>query len=70
MSIVAEAYLTRKELGKQLGEKLRGKPFSEETIRLWERRGSGPPRTKVGNTTVYNIESVEKWLRSKEKGAR
>ena len=67
---LAEGYLTRQQLAEQLGNRFRGRPYSEAAIRVWEREGTGPPRTKIGNTTLYNIESVEAWLRSKEKGAR
>lgn len=67
---LAAGYLTRQQLAEQLGNRLRGKPYSLAAIRVWERTGKGPPRTKVGNNTLYNIESVEKWLRSRETGAR
>jgi hypothetical protein len=67
---LAAGYLTRQQLAEQLGNRLRGKPYSEAAIRAWEREGTAPPRTKIGNVTVYRIEAVENWLRAKETRVR
>ncbi|WP_315742229.1 MULTISPECIES: hypothetical protein [unclassified Bradyrhizobium] len=67
---LASGYLTRKELAEQLGNRLRGKPYTEYAIRVWERQGTAPPRVKIGAKTMYRIESVETWLRAKEGKAR
>jgi hypothetical protein len=65
---IAANYISRKQLAKELGERLRlsGKPFTEMTLIRWERDGNGPPATRVGRSVVYSISSVEKWLRAQE----
>jgi hypothetical protein len=59
-------YIPRKQLAKELGERLRGKPYSEFTLIAWERDGKGPPATRVGRDVIYSIPSVEKWLKQQE----
>jgi hypothetical protein len=66
----ATGYIGRKALAKELGERLRGKPFAELTLIHWERDGKGPPATRVGRDVLYRIDSVEAWLRRQEKAAR
>ncbi|WP_316178379.1 MULTISPECIES: hypothetical protein [unclassified Bradyrhizobium] len=61
---IAGKYLTRPQLAVLLGNWLRGKPYTETNIRLWERTGKAPPRIKVGNKTLYVPEDVDAWLRS------
>lgn len=65
----ASNYIPRKQLAKELGERLRGKPYSEFTLIAWERDGRGPPPTRIGRDVVYSIPSVEKWLKSQEQHA-
>lgn len=68
MSGTIEAnYISRKELAKQLGERLRGRPFAELTLITWEKDGKGPPVTRVGREVVYSIPSVERWLKAQER---
>lgn len=67
MTDIASGYIARKKLAIELGERLRGKPFSEHTLMGWERDGRGPPVTRVGREVVYAIASVEKWLRDQER---
>jgi hypothetical protein len=67
---VASNYIPRKQLAKELGLRMRGKPYREETLIRWEIDGKGPPTTRVGRDVVYRAESVEKWLLSREKAAR
>jgi hypothetical protein len=62
-------YISRKALARELGERLRGKPYSEFTLIAWERDGKGPPVTRVGRDVVYSIPSVEKWLKQQEQAA-
>jgi hypothetical protein len=62
----ASNYIPRKQLAKELGERLRGKPYAELTLIHWERDGKGPPATRVGRDVVYSIPSVERWLRAQE----
>jgi len=40
---------------------------SQATLWRWEKRGYGPPVTKIGNLVCYKISSVEKWLASLER---
>lgn len=61
--------ISRKQLATELGERLRGKPYSEFTLMAWERDNKGPPITRIGRDVFYNLASVEKWLRSLEAGA-
>jgi hypothetical protein len=62
----ATNYIPRKQLAKELGERLRGKPYAELTLIHWERDGKGPPVTRVGRDVLYSIPSVEAWLRAQE----
>ena len=66
MTEIAANYVPRKQLAKELGERLRGKPYSEFTLIYWEKEGLGPPPTRVGREVLYFWPSVEKWLRSRE----
>lgn len=61
-------YISRKDLAVQLGERMRGRPYSVNTLSLWERDGRGPPPTRIGRDVVYAIASVERWLRAQERG--
>jgi hypothetical protein len=63
-------YISRKQLAKQLGERMRGRPYAEVTLRFWERDGVGPPVTRIGRDVVYSIPSVEKWLKAQERTAK
>ena len=56
---VLRGFLRREELAHQLG-------LSPRTIDRWEALRIGPPRVAVGRTILYNIESVQQWLRSRE----
>jgi predicted DNA-binding transcriptional regulator AlpA len=63
---LAANYIGRKELAQTLGERLRGRPYSEHTLIRWEKDGRGPPPTRVGRDVTYHIASVDTWLRSQE----
>jgi hypothetical protein len=65
----ASNYVSRKVLARELGERLRGKPYSEFTLIAWERDGKGPPVTRVGRDVIYSIPSVERWLKQQEQAA-
>lgn len=65
----AANYIPRKQLAKELGERLRGRPYSEFTLIAWERDGKGPPTTRIGRDVVYRETSVEKWLQAQERAA-
>jgi hypothetical protein len=60
------SYISRKDLAKKLGERMRGKPYTVQTLIKWENRGYGPPVTRVGRDPVYREDSTEKWLRAQE----
>jgi hypothetical protein len=67
---IAANYIPRKQLAKQLGERLRGRPYSEFTLIAWEKDGKGPPVTRIGRDVVYRTASVEKWLQAQERAAK
>lgn len=66
---IATDYIPRKKLAAELGQRLRGRPYSEFTLIAWEKDGKGPPVTRIGRDVVYRASSVEKWLRDKEQNA-
>ena len=69
LSKIAEAYVPRKQLARELGERLRGKPLSVFTLIVGERRGEGPPVTRMGRDVLYKVSSVERWLAEQELSA-
>jgi DNA-binding transcriptional MerR regulator len=50
----------RAEVSKQLG-------VSEQTLRLWELSGEGPPTLRIGRRVFYRIEVVRRWLLDQER---
>lgn len=58
-SSVLSGYLTKTQLAAQLGRSVR-------TLDRMASSGDGPPRTKIGRTTLYRREAVLEWLRSRE----
>jgi hypothetical protein len=66
---IATDYIPRKTLATELGNRLRGRPYSEFTLIAWEKDGKGPPVTRIGRDVVYRAASVEKWLQAQEKRA-
>jgi len=67
---IANDYIPRKQLATKLGERLRGRPYSEFTLIAWEKDGKGPPVTRIGRDVVYRASSVEKWLQAQERAAK
>jgi hypothetical protein len=67
---IASNFIPRKQLAKELGERLRGRAYSEFTLMAWERDGKGPPVTRIGRDVVYSIPSVEKWLQAQERATK
>jgi hypothetical protein len=67
---IAANYISRKQLAKELGERLRGRPYAEITLITWEKDGKGPPVTRIGRDVVYSVPSVEKWLLAQERAAK
>jgi hypothetical protein len=62
-------YLPRPQFAEWLGNRVRGRPYSEFTLMAWEKDGRGPPVTRVGRDVIYSIPSAERWLASLEKAA-
>ena len=56
---VLSDYLTKHQLAAQLGRSVR-------TIDRMASSGEGPPRTRIGHTTLYRRQAVLEWLRSRE----
>lgn len=56
---VLDGWLTREELGAQLG-------LSPSTLKRWEGSRTGPPCVRVGRRIVYRLEAVRDWLREQE----
>jgi hypothetical protein len=63
-------YLPRKKAGAYIGQRVRGRPYSEITLITWEKDGKGPPVTRIGRDVVYFIPSIERWLRAQERTAK
>jgi hypothetical protein len=60
--LVLEGYVRKEQLARQLC-------LSPRTIDRWEALRIGPPRTSVGRTILYSVQSVRDWLLSREKQA-
>ena len=52
-------YLTKNQLAAQINK-------SPRTLDRLHQAGEGPPRTKIGRTTLYRRDAVIAWLRSHE----
>ena len=52
---VLDGYLTRADLAQQFHK-------SERTLDRWAAQRTGPPRTVIGQTILYDIEDVRAWL--------
>lgn len=61
---LTDLYWTPKELNEQL--RGRGLASSSRSLARWELKKQGPPRTQIGGRTVYRVEAVIQWLRSRE----
>lgn len=57
-----EGWLTRAELAAEFG-------VTEDTLRRWTSRRSGPPCVRVGNRILYRKEGVLDWLAAREGGS-
>jgi hypothetical protein len=69
MPEVNSEYLSRKLCAEKLGNIVRGRPYCERTLIVWELDGKGPPVTRVGRDVTYFWPSVERWLRAQERSA-
>jgi hypothetical protein len=57
---VLKGYLTPEELAKQLHK-------APRTIMRWRHTRVGPPPTVFGQTVLYSVDTVRKWLESRER---
>jgi len=63
---VAQEFLTRKQMAKHLGERVRGKAYAELTLIEWEKNGYGPPVTRIGREVLYSLAAFETWLKDQQ----
>ena len=61
-SDIREQCVTRKEAAQLVGKRLRGKPYCERTLEIWERDGSGPPIMKIGRNVFYPLAGIDRWF--------
>jgi len=52
---VLDGYLNESELAAQIGRSI-------VTLRLWRRKGDGPPFTRIKRTAYYSVENVRRWI--------
>jgi hypothetical protein len=64
-----DGYNARSATAAELGNLVRGKPYTERTLINWEIEGKGPPVTRVGRDVSYFWPSVKQWVRSQERAA-
>jgi hypothetical protein len=57
---VLDGYLTESELASEIGRCV-------TTLRLWRRKGGGPPFTRIMRTAFYDIEKVRHWIDSQHR---
>lgn len=56
---ILSEYAPEAEVAKQLGK-------SPRTLARWRMLRIGPPPTQIGRETVYRIDAVLEWLKSRE----
>lgn len=59
IEIAGKRYVTPERLAQLLG-------CSPRTVARWDAERIGPPRIKVGNTVLYDLEKLPAWLAGKE----
>ena len=52
---ILDGYLSRRDLAHQLGK-------STRTLDRWAALRTGPPRTLMGQTILYRVDDVRRWL--------
>ena len=57
---VLDGYLNESELAAEIGRSI-------VTLRLWRRKGDGPPFTRIKRTALYKIENVRRWIDAQER---
>jgi hypothetical protein len=57
---VLDGYLNESELAAEIGRSI-------VTLRLWRRKGDGPPFTRIKRTAYYKIENVRRWIDAQER---
>lgn len=58
--VILDGFLRKEELAQRLG-------VSARTIDRWHTLRCGPPRVSIGRTILYNLDSVRRWLQSRER---
>jgi hypothetical protein len=57
--LILDGYIRRAELARMLD-------VTERTVYRWELLRIGPPRVVVGALILYRVDSIQKWLESRE----
>ena len=57
---VLDGYLNESELAAEIGRSI-------VTLRLWRRKGDGPPFTRIKRTAYYSVEKVRRWIDAQER---
>jgi len=57
---VLDGYSNESELAAEIGRSI-------VTLRLWRRKGDGPPFTRIKRTAYYKIDNVRRWLDAQER---
>jgi len=55
-----DGYLTETQFAAEIGRSI-------TTLRLWRRKGDGPPFTRIKRTAYYKIENVRRWIDAQER---
>ncbi len=63
VSPVLSGFLTKEQFAQELRR-------STRTLDRWDSLRIGPPRTYVGKTPLYRVESVREWLENQEQRNR
>ncbi len=58
-TLATHGILTREQVAKALGKTIK-------TLRRWEEKDGFPART-VGDTTLYDVEEIKKWIAARPK---
>lgn len=57
--ILGRTYATPGQLANLIG-------VSRRTLTRWDDARTGPPRIKIGNTILYDLDRLNQWLESQE----
>jgi len=57
---VLDGYLTETEFAAEIGRSI-------VTLRLWRRKGDGPPFIRIKRRALYKVEAVRRWIDAQER---